>query len=124
MTQATRLCGQRGEQIAELHLRMQGYHLEARNWRSGRLGELDLVFFHPQKRIRIFVEVKTRKTLAYGTPFEAITEAKQEKLRLLTEMYLAQLPLQDNFAVRFDVLGIYFPGGGAPAEITHLENAF
>jgi putative endonuclease len=123
MTQATRLRGQRGEQIAESYLRMQGFRVEARNWRMGRFGEIDLVLSHPQKRLRLFVEVKTRKTAQYGAPLDAVDPAKQEQLRLLVEVYLSQLPLTDNFAVRFDVLGIYFPGNGAPAEITQIENA-
>lgn len=88
------------------------------------MGEIDLVMIHPTQRVRVFVEVKTRKGPAGGHPAEAVDAAKQEKLRLLAETYLAQAADADALSVRFDVMSVYFPGQGRPAVIEHIEHAF
>ena len=100
--------------------------MEAINWRAGRLGEIDIVAFHPQERLLVFVEVKTRRGTRHGTPVEAVTPRKQAQLVALTETYLSLRPenLTAPETIRFDVISVSFPGGNRPAEIDHLENAF
>jgi putative endonuclease len=131
MTQTSRHRGIHGEQIAQHHLQSRGFQLEALNWRFGRQGEIDIVAYHSGERLLAFVEVKTRKGADFGSSLEAVNAAKQAQLRTLAEIYLAQRQEADGtetrravYGVRFDVLGIYFPGGGRPAEIQHIENAF
>ena len=124
MTIASRATGQKGEQLAQNIYLRQGFRIEALNWRAGRSGEIDVIAFHPAKRILAFVEVKTRRSADYGHPFEAVGPRKQGQLHRLAEAYLASRPLADDVQLRFDVVGIYYPGQGKPAEISHLENAF
>ena len=71
-----RTTGAQGEQIAVAHLEGLGWTVVDRNWRSGRLGELDVVALQPgpgRLGTLVFCEVKTRRGLGYGDPLEAIT---------------------------------------------------
>lgn len=124
MSQSSYAVGQKGEQIAQNIFRCKGFEIKALNWRAGRVGEIDLIVFHPGLCLLVFVEVKTRKTADYGHPFEAVSLRKQAQIRRLAEAYLAARPEYGNVEVRFDVVGIYYPGKGSPADVAHLENAF
>lgn len=123
MTRASRGTGLRGEQIAQDVLRRKGFRIEALNWRHGRMGEIDIVARHPSEDLLVFVEVKTRKGASFGTPAEAVDTRKQAQIAVLAEVYLSQTASAPK-SVRFDVIGICFPGGSLPAEIQHIENAF
>ena len=72
--------GRQGEAVAARWLEEQGYTVLQRNWRCAA-GELDLIATHG--RTTVFVEVKTRSSIAYGHPFEAITAVKAARLRRL-----------------------------------------
>ena len=102
MTHARRALGAVGEERAAAWYRGQGYLVLHRNWRC-REGELDLVV--RRGRELVFVEVKTRTTDRFGIPAEAVTSAKQRRVRALARRYLA-----DNGAragsLRFDVVSI------------------
>ena len=124
MTQASNQTGLKGEQIAQKIYTAQGFCIEALNWRAGRSGEIDVIASHAQQRLLVFVEVKTRKSADYGHPFEAVGAGKQAQVRRLAEAYLAQYPPGHEVQIRFDVVGIFYPGKGRPAEVSHLENAF
>ena len=65
--------GARGERLAERHLVRSGLTLLDRNWRCPQ-GEIDLVLRDGDEVV--FVEVKTRSSVAFGHPLEAITAAK------------------------------------------------
>jgi len=97
--------GRWGEQVAAEHLARAGLRVLDRNWRAG----LDLVF----------VEVKTRSSLAFGSPAEAITPAKAARLRRLGGAWLAA---HDDAAadVRFDLVGVLRAPDGS-VEVTHLR---
>jgi putative endonuclease len=124
MTNRSKETGQKGETIAQAILRRKGFRIEAVNWRSGKLGEIDLIAWHPQERLLAFVEVKTRKSGLFGSPAEAVNARKQAQIATLAEIWLAQHPPEADARIRFDVIGIYYPGQGKPAEITHIEDAF
>jgi putative endonuclease len=73
--------GRRGELVAASWLEKHGYTVLERNWRC-RIGELDLVA--RRGSVTVFAEVKTRTSVAYGHPFEAINPAKARRLRQLS----------------------------------------
>ena len=102
MTDARRAFGQAGEERAARWYRSHGYTIVDRNWRC-REGELDLVV--ARGRTLVFVEVKTRRTDRFGTPAEAITWRKQQRLRTLARRYLEATGARPR-AVRFDVVAI------------------
>jgi len=82
--------GFRGEEIAAEFLAKQGYLILERNWRAGKVGEIDLVA--QKDNTLIFVEVKTRKSAAYGQPVEAVTPAKLAHLEKAAWAYKKQHP--------------------------------
>jgi putative endonuclease len=112
------LLGKEGERIAELFLKKKGYKLVERNYRCAA-GELDLIVL--DQRVIVFVEVKTRTGMAYGTPLEAVEVRKQQKLIYAAQFFLNAKKLSQREA-RFDVVGISWPG--AQPLVEHIENAF
>ena len=102
MTDARRAFGQAGEDEAAAWYRARGYTVIDRNWRC-REGELDLVV--ARGRTLVFVEVKNRRTDRFGTPAEAITPRKQERLRTLARRYLEATGARPR-SLRFDVVAI------------------
>ena len=118
MTQARRTVGRVAEDAAARWYEAQGYTVLDRNWRV-REGELDLVV--QRGRTVVFCEVKARGSDRFGTPFDAVTFGKQQRLRGLASAYLRAHP-QPGCALRFDVAAVA-PGGTEP-KITVLEAAF
>ena len=119
--QASRLLGRWGEALAADHLSRAGYQIVAANWRS-RFGEIDLIA--ADREYLCFVEVKLRKSAAFGGAGEVVDRRKQDKLRLTAELYLSRYPTR--LQPRFDVIEIYAPQGTdtkAPC-VRHIENAF
>jgi putative endonuclease len=98
--------GARGEDRAADWYRAAGYDVVARNWRCAE-GELDLVVVRPGELV--FCEVKTRASDRFGVPAEAVTIAKQRRLRTLAARFLAEHPLDVGAAagsIRFDVVAV------------------
>jgi len=89
-----------------------------RNWRCDQ-GEIDVVAM--DETCLVIVEVKTRRSLMFGSPVEAVTALKAARLRRLAACWMADhRPLVDPVAdVRIDVIGILRPLRG-PAQIEHL----
>jgi putative endonuclease len=107
--------GRRGESLAADEYRSRGYRVVARNWRAGRSGELDLVL--AQGRLLVVCEVKTRSSLAFGFPAEAVDWRKQARLRGLAAAFLAAHDVRPA-TIRFDVASVL----GDSVEI--IEAAF
>jgi putative endonuclease len=112
--------GQRGERLAATHLKKKGMLIVARSERSS-IGEIDLIAVVDRKLV-VFVEVKTREHDRAGTPAEAVDDRKQRKLTRLAMQYISRHGLQD-YPARFDVVSVLLPPGGKPV-IEHYENAF
>jgi putative endonuclease len=112
------LLGREGERIAERFLTKKGYKLVQRNYRCAA-GELDLIVL--DQRVIVFVEVKTRTGMGYGTPLEAVAARKQQKMIYAAQFFLNAKKLSQREA-RFDVIGISWPG--AEPQVEHIENAF
>ena len=111
--------GDQGESIAADYLTDAGLRVLDRNWRC-REGELDVVA--RDAGALVFCEVKTRRGLGYGHPAESVTPAKQRRIRVLAQRWLAA---HDEHApeIRFDVVGVLVPPVGPP-DVTHLRAAF
>jgi putative endonuclease len=107
----TRTLGAYGEAYAARHLVDRGMVLLDRNWRC-ELGEIDLVLRDGD--VLVFCEVKTRRSVAYGTPLEAVTERKAARLRRLAARWLAAHRLRPG-EVRLDVVGVLVPHDGPPS---------
>lgn len=110
-----------GELQSQRYLREKGFSLVETNYHS-RYGEIDLIV--ENEDYLVFVEVKLRKNSRYGTPAEAVTAKKREKLRNTALCYLQSHEITKQ--PRFDVIEIYAPQGihTKPVPIHHIENAF
>jgi putative endonuclease len=105
--------GARGEDLAAAWYHDHGYQVLARNWRCSA-GELDVVA--RRGRTTVFCEVKTRSTAAFGSPAEAVTPAKQARIRRLATHWLRATGARS--AVRFDVASVL------EGELHVMEAAF
>ena len=111
--------GRRGEDIAARFLASAGYRIVDRNWRCSR-GEIDIIAQRDQWVV--FVEVKTRSTLNFGHPLEAITLAKLARLRSLALAWCQAHP-QFVGQIRIDAVAVVAPEH-APYTVEHLAGVF
>jgi len=81
--------GRAGEERAAQYLTGSGYTVLARNWRCAQ-GEIDIVALRGD-RLAV-VEVKTRRSSAFGHPFEAIDPRKRRRLWQLAHAWIAVNP--------------------------------
>ena len=108
--------GRRGEELAAAYLKAQGMRIVDRNWRCSE-GEIDIVALDGDTLV--IAEVKTRKSLAYGHPFEAVGVDKLARLHRLAAAWCRahelRLPLR-----RVDVIAVLDDGVRIPA-VEHLK---
>jgi putative endonuclease len=110
--------GRYGEDLAVEYLERSGLVIIERNWRCD-LGELDIIARDgPQL---VVCEVKTRRSVRFGTPLEAVSDRKIRRMRRLVVRWLDERSLHVP-AIRFDVIGIVQPPAGAPV-IEHVRGA-
>jgi putative endonuclease len=102
MTAARQALGARGEALAAEWYERNGYVVLDRNWRC-RDGELDLVV--RRQRTIVFCEVKTRTSTVFGSPQEAVTSVKRDRIRRLAATWLETSPVRPR-QIRFDVAAI------------------
>ncbi len=110
--------GKRGEDIATEYLGKKGYRIIQRNFRA-RPGEIDIVC--SQGSTVVFVEVKTRHSMRYGTPLEAVTPRKIHEL-VNTAAYYLLTHNMESVDWRIDVVGILLGNQGVCKNITHIRN--
>jgi len=110
--------GAQGEEIAVRYLTGRRYEIVERNYRC-RHGEIDIIA--RRRNVLVFVEVKTRRSRAFGSPLEAVSLKKQRSISAAAQTYLQHNRLA-GCAARFDVIGVLLCGGATDLE--HIENAF
>ena len=111
--------GRRGEELACKFLKKAGYKILELNYR-GRLGEIDLVA--EDGDCLVFVEVKTRSSLACGHPLESIDSRKQHQLIKVAREYLAEQGAEERVC-RFDAVSVLQANEQEP-QIELIKNAF
>lgn len=110
-----------GEAQAEKHLRKQGFRILGRRVRVGRKDEIDLIARDGE--VLVFVEVKTRRSEAFGRPVEAVRRDKQAHLSRAAMRHLRTLrPRPDHF--RFDVVEVVGSPDTGLTDLRHLPDAF
>lgn len=110
--------GKLGEDLACEYIKKRGYKLLARNWKSRRWGELDIVAV--DRGVLVFIEVKTRSPGSLGKPFEAVNYYKIKSLLKTAQNYKLQNPNTPE-QLRIDVASIVLE---SPPEIEYFESVY
>jgi putative endonuclease len=101
------------------YLSFAGWTVTDHRFRMGRL-EIDLVA--RRRDLVAFVEVKTRRSSAFGQPIEAVTWAKRREIARVAQAWIDRHG-RPPFSYRFDVIGVTLSPAG-PHRIQHVEDAF
>ena len=118
-TNARAALGSAGERLAAGWLEARGFRILARNWRCA-YGELDIVAEEAGELV--FVEVKTRRGVAYGAPEEAITASKRAHLVAAAQRYLAEAQ-RETEPYRIDVVAVQIEERGRLVAVRHHRSA-
>ena len=108
--------GNKGESIAAEYLDYSGYQIVTKNYRFEKT-EIDIIAMDVD--ILVFIEVKTRKSLRFGLPEDAVDDKKIENILDCANNYIHEI----NWIgpIRFDIISILlFP----EISINHLKDAF
>lgn len=108
-----------GEESACKFLRKAGCKIVQRNYRTPH-GEIDIIA--QQRKLTLFVEVRTRSSNHFAQPWETIGFRKRKHLRAAARYYIAEKAIYDS-EVRFDVISITISDCVKP-EIEWIQNAF
>ena len=109
--------GKQGEELAVKFLRKNGYKIKVCNYKT-RIGEIDIIAGDGDTLV--FIEVKTRESIEYGQPFEAVNARKRKKLANVALLYLKKF--DELPPCRFDVISIYMKDGIPECEL--IRDAF
>lgn len=118
MTEERLSLGRWGEEEAARFLRRLGMTIVERNLRTP-VGEIDIIA--RQGKTLVFVEVKTRRSDAFGTPQEAVGPTKQRQI-IRTALWYMGDGKGRGMQPRFDVVAVRPEPQGARVE--HIVNAF
>jgi putative endonuclease len=111
--------GALGEKLAQDFLKKKGYRILETNYRHPR-GEIDIVA--REKDCLVFVEVRTKSNLDFGTPEESITYTKMKHLETGIYHYLGNHKnLPESW--RADVIAIELDNNYQLKRIELIENA-
>jgi putative endonuclease len=110
--------GVNGEAMAAAWFQNRGFTVLHRNWRHGHC-EIDIVA--TKGPCLHFIEVKTRTSLRFGFPEQAVTPAKLKKIMKAAEQYLEENTGYKR--VQYDVLSITLLPGHEP-EYFYIEDVY
>lgn len=115
------MTGKIGEAFAAEYLKTQGYKILQTNIRFWKFGEIDIVA--QEKKVIVFVEVKTRRSELFGTPQESVNFRKQKKLCQCAHVYLKKNN-ETHSEYRFDVVAILLDKDNKVKRVEVIKNAF
>lgn len=107
--------GRIGEDIAANLLHKKGYTIISRNFRT-RFGEIDLIA--GDGGTLVFVEVKTKRGVDFGTPEEMYTRGKAGQVRRMATVYLGGRETE----CRIDMVAVVLGENNTPVRVTHYPN--
>lgn len=110
--------GYRAESLAALWLRLRGYRILERNFRS-RFGEIDIIA--KKHGVTVFCEVKARSGNMLFSPAQAVDIYKQQKIIKTAYYYLSRCDAADG-DIRFDVIEV--KKKGLHITVRQIQNAF
>jgi putative endonuclease len=108
-----------GEKIARDFLTGRGYRILETNYRCPH-GEVDIIARHGD--CLVFVEVRAKRSLEFGSPEESITPAKKEHL-IATAWHYQQALEAPPPLWRIDIVAVEMDRQGRPLRVELTENA-
>ena len=111
--------GKLGEKVAQKFLKKQGYRIREVSFRCPH-GEIDIIA--QKKDYLVFVEVRTKSNLNFGTPEESLTQSKKKKL-IASALTYANTHQNLPSLWRIDVIAIELNDKGQAKRIELIENA-
>jgi putative endonuclease len=116
-----RVIGEWGEHLAAKWLARHGRKILYRNYRGPKGGEVDIVCRHGD--VLTFVEVKTRTSLDYGRPADAVSSVKERLILRGARAWLRLLDRPESITTRCDIVEVIVSEGEKP-KISVIEGAF
>ncbi len=110
--------GRIGEDLAASYLQKKGFKILERNYRAGHT-EIDIIA--ERKGVIHFIEVKTRRSVRMGKPYEAVVSWKVKHLLKTAEIYLLQTKKKRN-RLSLDVISIVLDDSNNAGTIDFFEN--
>ena len=110
--------GKRGEGATADFLKENGYKILKANYKT-KLGEVDIIAY--DKDTLCFIEVKTRDSLRFGSPQEAVSHFKQRQISKVALQFLKRNNLLNKKA-RFDVVSVIYAEDKPAFDL--IKNAF
>ena len=112
--------GKYGETIATQYLKQKNYKIITKNFRC-KQGEIDIIAEEKKNKEIVFIEVKTRTNLTYGTPSEAVNNIKINHIYKTAQYYILKNKIL-NKSIRIDVIEIYIQKAQEKITINHLKS--
>jgi putative endonuclease len=116
---ARQLRGLHGEEVAMAYLTSCGWSIEAHRHRLGR-HDLDIVA--RKGRTVAFIEVKTRRSHACGTPLQSLGARQRRSIARCAELWRLRYGRPDD-EYRFDLIAVDDYGGGK-MHVEHVPGAW
>lgn len=113
--------GTLGEEKAKGYLENKGYKILNKNYRVGKLGEIDIIA--KDQDTLCFIEVKTRSNERFGTPAQAVSVHKQATIVKIAQIYMQRYNYHD-IPIRFDIVEVFMDRQGNTKDINLIKSAF
>lgn len=110
--------GKKGEKIAVNYLLANRYEILEENYRFSR-AEVDIIA--KKEEVLIFVEVKTRSNVSWGTPEQFVSPKKIELIMDAAYHYMEKV--NHDWEIRFDIIAITFSKTNE-MKLEHFKDAF
>ncbi len=117
MKQNNHHLGQITEAAAAEYLHSNGYQIIERNYHN-RFGEIDIIA--RDNKTLVFVEVKAKTGVEFGSPEEMVGKSKLAKVRRMGSLYMEDKMLP----CRIDVVAIVVDKNETITRLTHYQNVY
>ena len=112
--------GKLGELVAQAFLKKKGYRIIETNYRCSA-GEIDIIA--RQGEYLVFIEVRSKTNLHFGSPEESITQKKMEHFERAAALYQqTHVKLPEQW--RIDLVAVELGANNQTTRIEIIENAF
>lgn len=100
--------GKQIEELAAIYLVKQNLKILHKNFRC-KFGEIDLICQDINQEQIVFVEVKYKRSVAFGEPIDAVNKTKQKKIIKTSYYYLNKYFYELPINYRFDIISCKGP---------------